>query len=172
VAGLPYSAYWEGNKLIFPNNEPEDPADTGVSQTLNDDTITKDAIADETADSNNLTASALGKRDPNPMTWLLDIRFQGQREHIGTLRKQRMNKLTKACLPTIGSPEYWGGKNQSPFPWLCRWYDEGCEPSADSTISCTTQATQSYRSMPRMRIWRSHPIGPRLGRTSGQASGR
>jgi hypothetical protein len=137
LTGLPYVAYWKGSKLIFPNDEPEDtedPADTGVlpahtqevSQTLNDHTSTKEAAADSTGDSNNLTTSALARRDEK---WAVDIRFHGRREHVDTLRKDRINKRMKACLQTIGSPKYSGGDHQSPFSFLCRWYDDGCVPS-------------------------------------------
>jgi len=134
---LPYGAYWKGSKLIFPNAEPEDPedhADAGVvsahtqdvSQALNDQSSTTDVAADSTGDSSNLKTSVLARRDEK---WAVDIRFDAEGQHIGTLRKGRINKHMKACLQEIGSPRDWTGTHRSPSEYLCRWYDVGCTKS-------------------------------------------
>jgi len=121
---LPPGAYWEGNTLVLPNDPTAESSDVDNSQ---DEFATNaDAANVPEMELFNVTASALEKRLEPPGKFAVDVRMGGPKQHIGTLRKNRLWRAIYDCLGLVGEqgrgtwfPLVPPGQTDKNNPWQC-----------------------------------------------------
>jgi hypothetical protein len=81
---LPKGAYWEGKTLVMPAGDSDDEGEDEGGQNVGEPV--------QDTRRSNITSKFLSERQNADDEWTVDIRIGGPAQHVGTLRKDRLQK--------------------------------------------------------------------------------